>query len=146
MPPVTSRPADLLSLSSVSPLHAPLSYTLQCHKCQCYRTRVISQTNEGNAKHTEGEGAYVAAEAAAAVTAAGGSQVRVGEGRRVAAHIYTSVVLFTIIYGNAHPPAERGENGTVSVSQSQWWHHKKLLGGYMVRESHKKRQPNKQTN
>lgn len=59
--------------------------------------------------------------------------MRVDEGRKVVAHIYTSVVLLTIIYSSAHPPAKRGEKMGRLVFHSHNDAPKKLLGGYMVK-------------
>lgn len=51
----------------------------------------------------------------------GSSQVRAGEGHKVAAHIPLWFYSPSSTAAHTHGPKKGGENGTVSVSQTQWY-------------------------
>lgn len=72
----------------------------------------------------------------------GSSQVQVGEGHKVAAHIPLWFYSPSSTAAHNHGPEKGGENGTVSVSQT---HNGTDESCFMVRENHKNKKKQTRT-
>lgn len=108
IPLISPSTPNFLSLSCGFPLHTTLLFLYDLRSVislLCYGFTAKSKA------HREGKGDALT----------GSSQVRAGEGHKVAAHIPLWFYSPSSTAAHTHGPEKGGENGTVSVSQTQWY-------------------------